>query len=363
MLKRGHRKIAVLTRRPELFADQSVSTITWAGFRRLETTLKPTNIVEIIHCAADIRFGIPLEEARAANVGRTRQLLDFARRCPRLGKFVHLSSVYAAGKLGGEFDEAPLPPPNGFFNVYQQSKYEAEELVLGAMTSVPAAIFRLSTIIGDSCGEVRQFNYFHQLLKMIPNSGSVPVMPGDAVAQVDLIPSDWAVSVLDYLFEHRFQPGRIYHVCAGPRAAVPVRKLVEITFRRFGLRPPRLVSLSEYEKFANSQRSAPNGVVGEMLRILDQFLPQLALRQSFLNTRTAAELDSAGLPVPDIDNYYERIIDYCIRTGWGRSSLAPANRVIEPPQRERRHTHPVENLHNHPPDKGPGEAPSLKTPR
>src|SRR5207248_2860804 len=136
----GDRRFVVLTRKPELFSDGRVTAI-----RADSKTVCPTNVTEIIHCAADTRFGISIEEARAANVEGTRRLLQFARRCPRLQKFAHISSVYAAGKLTGEFEEAPFPAPRGFFNSYQQSKYEAEELVLSALPVVPVAIFRLST--------------------------------------------------------------------------------------------------------------------------------------------------------------------------------------------------------------------------
>lgn len=354
----GGRKFIVLTRRPELFSGDRVTAIAADSHN-----VRPNNVTEIIHCAADIRFGISIEEARAANVEGTRRLLEFARRCPHLEKFAHISSVYAAGKLTGDFDEGPFPSSRGFFNSYQQSKYEAEQLVLGALPAVPAAIFRLSTIIGDSRGAVHQFNYFHHLLKMIPNSAVVPVMPGDPAAPVDLIASDWAVVALDYLFEHRFEPGRIFHVCAGPRAALPVRKLVDITFRRFGMRPPRLVSLAEYERFASARRMSSDGVVSGMLCVLDRFLPHLALCQSFHNARTAADLNTAGLPVPDIDSYYGQVVDYCIRTKWGRSALASANGIVEPPQSMRRDSHPVQELHAHPTDKCAGETAPRKPAR
>ncbi len=270
---------------------------------------------EIIHCAADIRFGVSLEAARAANVEGTRRVLEVARRCARLTKFGHISTVYAAGKLEGDFPEQPFAPAAGFFNVYQQSKYEAERLVLNALPAAPVAIFRLSSVIGTSEGEVQQFNYFHQLLKMIPNSGRVPVMPGDPEARVDLIASDWAVAALDHLFEHCFEAGRIYHVCAGSAGALPVRTLVELTFRKFAMRPPRLASVAEFERFAAGR----GGIMKEMLRVLEQFLPHLALYQSFENTRTRADLEGAGIRMPAIESYYEKIVDYCIGTNWGRT--------------------------------------------
>jgi len=109
-----------------------------------------SSLTEIVHCAAETRFGLPLEEARAINTYGTRQLLDLARRCERLEKFAHLSTVYVAGRSTGVTSEVPLQHANGFCNSYQQSKYEAELLVVKAMSQIPAAIFRLSSVLGDS---------------------------------------------------------------------------------------------------------------------------------------------------------------------------------------------------------------------
>ena len=319
---------------------------------------------EIIHCAADIRFGVSLEAARATNVEGTARVLELARRCARLEKFAHVSSVYAAGKREGDFPEQPFPPPVGFFNVYQQSKYEAEQLVLNALPAVPVAIFRLSSVIGTSLGKVRQFNYFHQLLKMIPNSGPVGLMPGDPAAPVDLIPSDWAVTALAHLFEKCFEAGRIYHVCAGSAGAWPVRTLVDLTFRKFAMRPPRLVSMAEFDQFAVARRGGPEGVVREMLRVLDLFLPHLALYQSFENARTKADLEGAGIHLPAIGSYYEKIIDYCLQTNWGKTSsgLAAANGRVDAAQSMGRDAQPVEDLHDDPTGEGPGKAAAFKTP-
>lgn len=359
------RAIVVLTRRPELFPHAPVTAI---GCDLVQDSPQlaerwQSSITEILHCAADIRFSISLAQARAANVEGTRRMLNLARRCPRLEKFAHISSVYAAGKLTGAFPEQPFPPARGFFNVYQQSKYEAEELVLDAMRDIPSAIFRLSSIVGNSQGEVRQFNYFHQLLKMIPNSGTVPVMPGDPAAPVDLIPSDWAVAALDCLFKQRWKAGRIYHVCAGPLGSLPVRSLVDIAFQRFGIRPPRLVSMAEFERFAASRRGSADGVVSEMLRVLEQFLPHLALYQSFQNDGTMADLAGAGLPVPRIESYYSRILDYCIRTNWGRSGFAPANGSVGAAEKVRRDSHPIQDLHGGPVGERAREAAIFKPPR
>ncbi len=368
LAKGGERRILVLTRKPERFRGvpgvEALLCDLAAGQIRIPDELL-AGISEIIHCAADIRFGVPLEAARAINVEGTRRMLEVARRCPRLLKFAHISSVYAAGKLEGVFPEQPFLEQQGFFNAYQQSKYEAERLVLAARDAVPVAIFRLSSVIGNSRGEVRQFNYFHHLLKMIPNSGSVPVVAGNPLGPVDLIAGDWAVMALDHLFEHCFQAGRIYHICAGSVGSWPVRRLVDVSFHRFAMRPPRLVSLEEFERFAAARKGGSEGVIQEMLRVLEQFLPHLALYQSFENARTKADLERAGVYMPALESYYQKIIDYCVLTNWGKtpSRLTAANGRVGAAQSMGRDAKPIEDLQHGPTSEGGGEAAAVEPPR
>src|ERR1051326_5955366 len=161
-------RVLMLSRSPIAAANDRISSIQGdltQGNLGLSTEIHNTiikSVTAIIHCAADIRFRLPIDQARATNTAGTRRLLALARQCKRLEKFAHISTVFVAGKHRGEVCEEQLAEPAGFLNSYQQSKHEAEQLVFQAMRDVPAAIFRLSSIISDSTGAVRQFNYFHR---------------------------------------------------------------------------------------------------------------------------------------------------------------------------------------------------------
>jgi nucleoside-diphosphate-sugar epimerase len=285
-------------------------------------------LTEIIHCAAETRFGLPLEQARAINTVGTQNLLTLAYGCRRLEKLAHLSTVYVAGRSVGRVAEVPLSHLHGFCNTYEQSKYEAEALVVEAMGRLPAALFRLSSIIGDSeAGRVQQFNYVHQLLKLFPRN-VLPVVPGEPAAPVDLIPSDWAVSALAHLFERSFTPGRVYHICAGPEASLTLRQMIDLTVSAFEshalgrrwlpIRIPELVSVSHYEAFVQSCRSTNDRLLNELLRVLQDFLPHLGLFQAFENTNTAQALAANGLKLPAIRDYYAKVVAYCLETNWGK---------------------------------------------
>ncbi|MBI3697173.1 MAG: SDR family oxidoreductase [Acidobacteria bacterium] len=270
------------------------------------------SVTVIIHCAADTRFGLSLEDARRANVLTTRNLLEFARGCRRLEKFAHLSTVYVCGLRTGQIAAAPAQP-GLFSNTYQQSKYEAEQLVIAAMSELPAAILRLSSIIGDSqSGRVRQFNYVHQLLRLLPRN-VLPVAPCEPDAPVDLIPTDWAAAALASLIQEQFVPGRIYQVCAGARAALTVRQMIDWTAELMGPVPlPRLVPLEEYEEYVEKTRRGSDRLLNELLRTLGYFLPHLGLYQAFCVTE-------CGIPLPGIRSYYAKVVDYCVKTNWGRA--------------------------------------------
>ena len=284
------------------------------------------SVSEIIHCAADTRFGLPLDQSRLGNVEPTRRLLDLARRCRKLAKFAYLSTVYVAGRTTGEIVEAPNRHDSGFCNTYQQAKYEAEQLVFEAMSQLPAAVYRLSSIMGDSrTGRVRQFNYVHRLIRLLPRN-VLPVAPVQPEAQVDLICTDWAADAVAYLVREAFVPGQVCHVCAGPDASVPSDELVRETANLLlaggaaaSIDRPRFVSVEEFESYVSSAQRRGDRLLNELLKVLGYTLPHLGICQRFDNTRCITRLAGSGIVLPPVRATYARVVDYCIKTDFGRS--------------------------------------------
>ncbi len=284
-------------------------------------------VTQIIHAAADIRFRIGLEESRATNVEGTRWMLDFAGACARLERFLHVSTIYVAGKRTGIVLEGPSCPLAGFVNTYQQTKFEAEEVVMGWMSRVPASIVRLSSIIGDSQqGSVSQFNYFHQAIKAIPWN-PLPAIPADPDARIDLVSSDWTIAALHLLYEECFAPGKVHHLCAGPERSWTVGELLGRTYEVFEKhhvhlrlrRRPRMVPYADFQQVVDKMSSRLPSSFNEWLGALLSFLPHLSLRQQFENTETEALL-AGRVPFPSLDSYFQRIVEYCVATNWGRAA-------------------------------------------
>jgi nucleoside-diphosphate-sugar epimerase len=287
------------------------------------------SITEIIHCAADTRFGISLDAARQVNTAGTQEVLNLAAECARLERFAYISTVYVVGRSAGYFSEDSIRHQNGFCNAYQQSKYEAEQVVTRAMGDIPAAIFRLSSIIGHSVtGAVPQFNHVHRLIRLFPQN-VLPIAPGEPDAPIDLIASDWAMAALAYLFESAFIPCRFYHVCAGPERSLTLREMIDLTISAFESHPlgrkwlpirvPELVCLPRYEKFVESRGRKGDPVFNEFVRVLGYFLPHLAIFQAFDTRNTVGALAPSGLRLPSIRDCYERVVRFCLDTNWGRS--------------------------------------------
>lgn len=295
----------------------------FGAFRRIRK-----EVTEIVHCAAQTRFGLPIEEARATNTYGTSNVLNIALECRRLEKLAHLSTIYVAGRTAGRIPEAPLSN-NGFVNTYQQSKYEAEQLVLEAMPEIPTVIYRLSTIIGESeTGRVRQYNYFHQLLRLFARN-VLPIVPGNLSWQIDLIPTEWSIAALAFLFEQRFVAGEILHVCAGVENSPRMREVKDTAQELFEKHPliqkwlpitePKFVSLAEYEEYVAKSLQGDDKLLIKILGLLNKFLPQMGINQTFDDQRLTARLKDSGLTMPSFGSYFDKIASYCLDTDWGRA--------------------------------------------
>jgi nucleoside-diphosphate-sugar epimerase len=298
------RRFALITRQPEKlksFSRIGGCSVLGGDITRPQIGLDDESyaelkhgITEIIHCAADTRFAASLECARKTNVAGTQQVLDLASECRQLQKFAYISTVYVIGRSTGHFGEDLVSHQNGFCNAYQQSKYEAEELIARAMNVIPTEIFRLSSVIGDSeSGRVHQFNHVHKLIRLFPQN-VLPMVPGRLDTPIDLIAGDWAMAALAY--DH-----------PNGRKCMPIHV-------------PKLVSLPRYEEFVEQRSRDGDRLFNELVRVLVYFLPHLAIFQGFDNSNTMRDLAGSGLQLPTTRECYERVVRFCLDTNWGKST-------------------------------------------
>ena len=169
----------------------------------------------ILHAAATTSFSLPLADARAANVEATRQVLAFAESSCRLWRLAHVSTAFVAGKRTGRVLEDELEHDHGFLNSYQQSKYEAEQLVAHRFDSLPVVVLRPSIVL-DAAGSIRRRSAFRFAYELV-RRGFITALPGSAETPVDLVTEGDAARTIVRLLSAPAGPGA-YHVAGGDLA-------------------------------------------------------------------------------------------------------------------------------------------------
>src|SRR4029077_1993749 len=106
----------------------------------------------IIHCAGLVQFDqYLLPDLREINVEGTRQVRPLADQC-RVSEFHHVSTAYVVGKRTGRVLESNLSSRKGFHNPYEETKFEAEQMVRKwrSHDGREAIVYRPSIVVGDS---------------------------------------------------------------------------------------------------------------------------------------------------------------------------------------------------------------------
>ena len=291
------------------------------GLSALDSDALRTEVDAIMHCAAITRFSVSQKEARRVNRDGTRHVLQFAASCPRLSQVGLISTAFVAGRRTGLVEEHELQHDAGFVNFYEASKYEAELEARAATAELPIAVYRLSTILGEALtGEVRGFGGIHGALRLIHRG--LAVVPGTPDALVHCIPTEFAADTIFTLFTQAFTPGQTIHVVAPPEKVLTLPQALECCSRCFestdkarGRRPikvPAVIGLRAFDRMRRSPALAQRPSLKRSLASLSHFAPQHAYPKVF-----ASSLFGKMEP-PALADYLPRIIDFCLRSRWGK---------------------------------------------
>jgi long-chain acyl-CoA synthetase len=170
-------------------------------------------ITHILHAAASTRFNLTLKDARLNNVLTTKQILDFAINCNNLERFAHVSTAFVAGKRSGVISEDELDHNKGFLNTYEQSKYEAEKLVIKYKTQLPSIILRPSLI--QTKKNVHTIDQPQNAITIVQNlimQDKLPVLPGKKDDKIDIISSDKAAKLIICLLLKKELNTQSFHI-------------------------------------------------------------------------------------------------------------------------------------------------------
>jgi len=281
-----------------------------------------------LHCGASVRFDLPLEKARAINVGGTAKILDLARERSRryqLERVDILSTAYVAGLRTDLVSETELDGRAGHKNTYERSKFEAERLIWSAKAELPISVFRPSAVVGESrTGRTSSFLTIYLPIKMYAR-GIWRTLPGNPESKIDLVPVDF---VRDAILGIRRSPdnvGRCFHIAAGPDGEATLGELASIVERFFPNRKRiRFADPLRWQRYALPFLELFGfGRFAEVANAARALLPYGIANPSFDNANTRMALAGSGIVLPHVTAYIERLLAYGVETDWGRKMHSP----------------------------------------
>lgn len=298
-------------------ADLARPGLTLERSRRRELAARTSVIV---HGAASVSFALPLECAREVNLGGTRHLLDFATLASENGgleRYAHMSTAYVAGTHAGCFCESDMDLGQGFHNSYEQSKFEAEQLVR-ERDGLPFTVVRPSIVVGDRrSGWTAAFNVLYWPLRALAR-GLLEAVPALPSAPVDVVSIDYVADAIYELCECDGGIGDTYHLTAGEKAST-IGEIAMLASEYFGRAAPRLLSPDEFAATQNGSHT--HGAV-EQARA---YFPYFSIRTVFGDAASRARLAPSGIEVSPLADYLGRLLDFATASRWGKRPIARAD--------------------------------------
>jgi long-chain acyl-CoA synthetase len=277
-------------------------------------------INRIVHGAASISFHLPLEIARNINVEGTRRIVELAHAAQAHGvlrRFDYISTCFVCGKRRGVVPESDLDGRYGFFNSYEQTKFEAEQLVRSS--GLPYCTFRLSIVVGDSrTGYASSFKVMYWPLKILARK-MVRIVPADRRGIVDLVPVDYLCEAMETIAADPAQRGKTFHLAAGPGRSSTIGEMLDLAFEAFGVRPPLLIRPVWYRVAIRPLLYLVTwGKYRDILKKGKVYMPYFSFSAAFDTAQVRAVLEPLGMRPPLVRDYFQRLINYAIASDWGK---------------------------------------------
>jgi long-chain acyl-CoA synthetase len=253
-------------------------------------------------------------------------MLEFAELCRRRGglhRLSYVSTAFVAGTHEGDFREDQLDVGQDFRNAYERSKFEAEQLVRRS-NLLPVQILRPSIVVGERpSGWTGSFNVLYAPLKAFAR-GALWALPGRRAAPVDVVPVDYVADAVFELVNGAPADDTTYHLVAGPRATT-VGALVDMAARGLCRRRPFMISPDSYRRFVHGPLMwTSRGRRRRALERMEVFFPYFSGRVRFGNERARHRLEPAGVRITPIETYFGQLLDFAVRSRWGRVEISRA---------------------------------------
>ncbi|MCB9563513.1 MAG: dephospho-CoA kinase [Kofleriaceae bacterium] len=296
------------------------------GLSATEYQQLTAKVTTIHHLAGIYYMGVDAATTRRVNVTGTRGVVELARDCGRLRRLIHWSTAQVSGRRKGVILEEELDEGQGFHNVYEETKFEAEQVAREAMRQLPITVLRPGVIVGDSrTGEIDKFDGPYYLMVLIATNATqvhLP-LPGRGTAPMHVVPIDYVIDAGWALGNDPRAAGRTFHLTdAHP---LPARRVYEL--------------VAEHSQTASPRGYIPGRLVKNVLRtpgigrlargplsFLDSFDHQV-----FYNGRGAQELlAGTSITCPAFDSYVEHLVRYVREVHAQKKGRGPDDDVFDP---------------------------------
>ncbi len=283
------------------------------GLDAARLTRLATGLDIIIHCAAVTGFDLDPATYRSVNVEGTARILALAERAgPKPVPLLQVSTAYVCGEQNGPVAERPAPAGTRFANGYEESKAEAEALVLAALErGLSIAIARPSIVVGAwADGAIARFDNLYGMIRLV-TEGRIRTIPAAPGASLDMVPIDHVVQgITDIVTQMEAATGRIFHLVSG--APVPVALLHDLAVSYPQFETPRFVLPDSFDSGDLDEAEAwwHSCVTG--------LYASYFLRDPHFADGNLRAL--SGRVCPPVDwAFLRRMIDHCIASGFLRS--------------------------------------------
>lgn len=272
-------------------------------------TARGDDVTEVHHLAAVYDLMVPRETGMLVNVAGTRNVLDFAARCPALTRFHYVSTCYVSGRYPGLFRESDLVMGQRFNNYYEETKYLAEIAVQERMRDgLPATIYRPSVTVGDSrSGATQKYDgpYFvMQWLMRQPRVAILPVAGDPARFFFNVVPRDFIVDAIDTIAAQPDSRGKVFQL-ADPDP-LTVDETIDAIAEVLG---KRVVRIPIARGLAKALLDYVPGV-HRLMRIPSAAVDYFVHPATYDTTNTLHALAGTGESVPRFREYLPKLIEF-----------------------------------------------------
>ncbi len=271
----------------------------------------------VIHSAANLSFRETSEaEPWRTNVAGTESLLTLCQQIG-LSEWHQVSTAFVCGRRDGLITEDLLHGNPSFHNPYEESKFQAEQLVRRT-PGIQATIYRPAVIVGDSrTGHTSSFNGLYRFLELAVRLASGNAAPGQARLPLrlplsgdevwNLVCVDWVSRAIVKLLARPQWHGHNFHLVS--RSPVSTRMLRDLGAAVLDLSGVEFVGSDGVEHATRLEQLFLDGI--------RDYWPYLGGNPVFSYTNTRAALPD--LPPPSVDRpVLERLFRFAVENRWGR---------------------------------------------